>query len=161
MMVSACLAGVCCVYDGSHKRREGLALLVRQKKACLFCPEELGGFKVPHEPSEIRGGEGKDVLCGEARVVSRTGGDVTDVFLRGAAATLRLAQRHGIRRAIMKARSPSCGCGRIYDGSFTRRLRDGDGVTAALLKQHGIEVLTDEEYLKKIGVVSKNSVVSA
>ncbi len=149
VMVSACLAGVRCAYDGSHKRREELVLLVRQKKVLLFCPEKLGGLKVPHEPSEIRGGDGKDVLCGEARVVSRTGEDVTDVFLRGAAATLSLAEGHGIRRAIVKARSPACGCGRIYDGSFTRRLRDGDGVTAALLKKNGIKLLTDEEYLHK------------
>jgi len=148
-MVSACLAGVRCVYDGSHRRRKELALLVRQKKAVLFCPEQLGGFKVPHEPSEIREGEGTDVLAGKARVVARTGEDVTDVFLRGAAAALALARQRGIRRAIIKARSPSCGCGRIYDGSFTRRLRDGDGVTTALLKQNGIEIVTDEEYLNR------------
>ncbi len=149
VMVSACLAGVRCVYDGSHKRREELALLARQKKALLFCPEQLGGFKVPHEPSEIRGGDGKDVLDGKARVVARTGGDVTDAFLRGAAKTLAMAQEHGIRRAIMKARSPSCGCGRIYDGSFTGNLCDGDGVTTALLKQNGIEVLTDEDNVRQ------------
>ncbi|MGE5280255.1 MAG: DUF523 domain-containing protein [Deltaproteobacteria bacterium] len=147
MMLSACLAGVRCVYDGSHKRRPALAALVRRKKAVLFCPEQLGGFAVPHPASEIRGGDGADVLAGRARVVSRTGEDVTELFLRGAAAALRQARKNGIRRAVMKARSPSCGCGKIYDGTFTRCLRDGDGVTAALLKKQGIEVVTDEEFL--------------
>jgi len=149
VMVSACLAGVRCVYDGSHKRREELALLAQQKKAVLFCPEQLAGFQVPHEPSEIRGGDGRDVLAGKARVAGHSGQDVTDAFLRGAQASLALARQHNIRRAVLKARSPSCGCGRIYDGSFTRRLRDGDGVTTALLKQNGVEVVTDEEYLTK------------
>jgi len=146
IMVSACLAVVRCMYDGSHKRREELALLAEQKKAVLFCPEQMGGFEVPHAPSEIRGGDGADVLAGRARVVSRSGTDVTDIFLRGAEKALALAQKHGIRRAVMKARSPSCGCGRIYDGSFSGAQRDGDGVTAALLRQNGIAVLTDEDH---------------
>jgi len=148
VMVSACLVGVRCVYDGSHKRREAIARLAEEERAFLFCPEQLGGFTVPHPPSEIRAGDGADVLAGKARVVSRAGDDVTDIFLKGAAQALALARQRGIRRAIMKARSPSCGCGRIYDGSFTGGLRDGDGVTTALLKQNGILVLTDEEFLK-------------
>ena len=147
VMVSACLAGERCAYDGNHRLRPEIAQLAGSGKAVSFCPERLGGFGIPHEPSEILGGDGSDILSGKGRVVFRSGQVVSVLFLRGAGLSLALARANGIRRAILKARSPSCGCGRIYDGSFTGHLRDGYGVTAALLKKNGIEVVTDEEYL--------------
>jgi len=149
ILVSACLAGVRCVYDGSHKLCPEIAQLVESGQAIPACPEKLAGFGMPHEPSEIRGGDGAAVLRGDANVVFRSGMDVTILFLKGAGKVLKLVKEKGIRRAIFKARSPSCGCGKIYDGTFSRTLRDGDGVTAALLRKNGIEVMTDEEYLAK------------
>ncbi len=151
VMLCACLAGIPCVYDGTSKRHPVFADRSARKEAVLFCPEALAGLTPPHPPSEMRGGDGHDVLAGGAAVISKDGTDVTDLFLEGARRSLDLARRRGIRRAIMKARSPSCGCGQIYDGTFTRTLRDGDGVTAALFKENGIEVVCDEEYLKSQG----------
>jgi uncharacterized protein YbbK (DUF523 family) len=96
---------------------------------------------VPRCPSEISGGDGEDVLEGRARVVAQDGSDRTAEFIAGAQKTLEAARRCGAKRAYMKAKSPSCGCGRIYDGTFSAVLRSGDGVTTALLKRHGIEVI--------------------
>jgi uncharacterized protein YbbK (DUF523 family) len=148
IMLSACLAGVPCVYDGSHKAHPVFEEMARKGAAVLFCPEVLGGLKVPHPPSEIAGGDGGVVLRGRARVVSRDGCDVTVFFVRGAKKALAMAKKNEVKKAVMKARSPSCGCGRIYDGTFSRVLVDGDGVTAALFKENGIEVVSDEEYLR-------------
>lgn len=147
LMVSACLAGVRCVYDGTHNLRPEIESLVKDGKAVLFCPEALGGMKIPHPPSEIRGGDGCDVLEGRCAVVSKDGKDVTAFFVKGAKESLALAKKHGIKKAVMKAKSPSCGCGSIHDGTFSKKLVAGFGVTAALLKQNGIEVVSDEEYL--------------
>jgi uncharacterized protein YbbK (DUF523 family) len=110
------------------------------------CPEQLGGMSTPREICEISGGDGNDVLDGKARVVTRSGRDVTGEFLAGARRSLEVAREQGCHRAVFKARSPSCGCGFIYDGSFSGRFKPGDGVAAALLKRHGIEILTDEEF---------------
>lgn len=147
IMLSACLAGVRCVYDGAHKRRPFLAALHKKGGAVLFCPEVLGGLKIPHPPSEVKGGDGAAVLRGQARVISKDGSDVTAFFLDGAEKALALAIKKKIKKAVTKARSPSCGCGQIYDGTFSKTLVCGDGVTTALLKQNGIEVVTDEVYL--------------
>jgi uncharacterized protein YbbK (DUF523 family) len=147
VMLSACLAGVNCVYDGSNKRHPVFAAMAEKRSATLFCPEVLGSMKIPHSPSEIVGGQGADVLRGAARVVSREGEDVTRYFLEGANKSLALAKKCGAKKAILKSRSPSCGCGRIYDGTFSRSLIEGMGVAAALLRENGIEVITDEDYL--------------
>jgi len=149
MMVSACLAGVNCVYDGSHNRQSHFVRLMLEGEVLLFCPEVLGGMRIPHPPSEICGGDGLAVLEGRARVVSRDGRDVTEFFILGARKTLAFARKHAVTTAVMKAKSPSCGCGRIYDGTFTKTLVPGFGVTAALLKQNGIEVISDEEYIRR------------
>jgi uncharacterized protein YbbK (DUF523 family) len=102
-------------------------------------------MSTPREKAEIKGGDGNDVLKGKARVLSKSGQDLTDAFLKGAQQALKTAQAYGCRQAVLKARSPSCGKGVIYDGSFSGALKPGDGVTAALFMQKGIEVLTDEE----------------
>lgn len=111
----------------------------------LVCPEVDGGLGTPRPPAEIVGGDGADVLAGRAQVMTVDGADVTEAYIAGADRALVAAQRSGARAAILKARSPSCGCGAIYDGTFSRTLTPGDGVTAALLQAHGIEVVTDDD----------------
>ncbi|MFC1509633.1 DUF523 domain-containing protein [Candidatus Omnitrophota bacterium] len=103
------------------------------------CPEVLGGRKVPRTKTEIKGGGGEDVLDGTAKVLDENGKDVTSEFIKGALETLRIAKTNSIKKAILKSKSPSCGSGQIYDGSFKRRLIKGNGVTAALFKREGIK----------------------
>jgi len=148
-LVSACLLGRRCRYDGGHKRNEAVVALAKRQKLIPVCPEELGGLPIPRPPSEITGppeAGGADVLAGKARVVTRQGKDVTPYFLKGANEVLKIAQTHNAKKAIFKARSPSCGCGEIYDGTFSGRTRPGDGVTTALLKKHGIEVVSEDNF---------------
>lgn len=145
VLVSACLAGRACRFDGSANGDDEVARLVAEDRAVLVCPEVDGGLGTPRPPAEIVGGDGADVLAGRARVVTAAGVDVTDAYVAGARRALEAAQEAGVERAILKARSPSCGRGAIYDGSFSRTLRDGDGVTAALLRANGIEVLHEGE----------------
>lgn len=125
-----------------------VAKLLASGEAVPVCPEQLGGMSTPRETCEIISGNGADVLDGRARVVTQSGRDVTEEFLAGARFTLQAAKEHGCSRAVFKARSPSCGCGTIYNGSFSGVLKPGDGVAAALLKREGIEVMTDEEFEK-------------
>ncbi len=142
IIVSACLAGKPCRYDGKAKRNDEIAALYERGEAVLVCPEEMGGLKTPRAPSEIESGTGADVLCGKARVVAKDGRDVTGEFVLGAQKTLAAALGCGAKRAVLKAKSPSCGCGTIYDGTFSGKLREGDGVATALLRQNGVEVET-------------------
>jgi len=140
-IASACLAGVKCRFDGEARPDEKIVELYQKGLVKLVCPECLAGLPAPRCPSEISGGDGADVLDGRARVRAEKGEDRTAEFLRGAHATLEIAKRCGAQRAYLKAKSPSCGCGRIYDGTFTGTLRSGDGVTTALLKRNGIQVI--------------------
>ena len=140
-IASACLAGVKCRYDGESRPDDKITEMYRQGMLKLVCPECLAGLASPRCPSEIVGGDGRDVLEGTARVMAQDGGDRTMEFITGAEKTLETANRLGARRAWLKAKSPSCGSGRIYDGSFSGTLRSGDGVTAALLKKNGIDVV--------------------
>jgi uncharacterized protein YbbK (DUF523 family) len=137
IIVSACLANLRCRYDGAAKPCNEVIRLVAAGKAIPVCPEQLGGLPTPREPAEISAG----------RVLRRDGVDVTDAFIRGAQEALKLAKLVGAKTAILKARSPSCGSGKIYDGSFTGKLADGDGVFADLCKTNGIDVNTEEELL--------------
>lgn len=143
-LVSACLAGIRCTYNGNDKLDRRIRLLVGQGKALPVCPEVLGGSNVPRPCCEIRGGDGAGVLDGFAKAVTGSGRDISRVLTGGAARTLAIAKRYGIRNAILKSKSPSCGVGRIYDGSFTGRLVKGDGVTAALLRRSGVNVITEK-----------------
>lgn len=145
VLVSACLAGRACRFDGAANDDDVVERLVAEGRAVLVCPEVDGGLGTPRPPAEIVGGDGADVLAGRARVVTSGGADVTDAYVAGARRALKAAQEAGARAAVLKARSPSCGKGGIYDGSFSRSLRSGDGVTAALLRANGIEVVTEEE----------------
>ncbi|MGH2717893.1 MAG: DUF523 domain-containing protein [Actinomycetota bacterium] len=146
ILVSACLAGLATTHAGVAKPNATVMELVRQGRAVLVCPEQLGGLPTPRPPAEIVDGSGGDVVSGEGvRVVDVNGADVTANYLRGAREAAKVARLAGCTTAILKARSPSCGHGRIHDGTFSGVLQDGDGVTAALLASQGIEVLTEEE----------------
>ena len=137
VLVSACLLGTACRYDGTGKANKRVLAFAKTRPLIPVCPEQLGGLATPRPPAE-RSGE---------RVFTKNGEDVTTAFCRGAEETLRLAALFGCRLAILKANSPSCGCGWIYDGSFSGRLVPGDGVTAALLQQNGVTVLTEADEL--------------
>lgn len=147
-LISACLCGYNCKYNGENNFYPVFKELLEKGYFFPVCPEEFGGLPTPRPQAEIKGGTGTDVLKGQAKVVNKRGEDVSDFFIKGAYLTLEKALEKGAVYAILKSRSPSCGSGKIYDGSFNSVLRDGDGVTAALLKQHGIKVITEEEYLK-------------
>ena len=119
--------------------------LVAEGRAVLVCPEDEGGLGTPRPASEIVGGDGADVLEARAEVRTREGRDVTGEYLAGARLAVERARAEGCRGAILKARSPACGCGAIYDGTFSRSISEGDGVAASALKQAGIEIWTEEE----------------
>lgn len=130
VLVSACLLGTPCRYDGKSKADARVLALAERYELIPVCPEQLGGLPTPRDPSERQG----------ARVVMESGRDVTENYRRGAEAALALCMQHGCKTAVLKEKSPSCGCGLIYDGTFSHRLVSGDGVTAELLKAHGIKV---------------------
>lgn len=136
MLVSACLAGFSCRYDGGCKADDRIVRLVREGRAIPACPEQLGGLSTPRSPAEIRKNDGA--------VMAADGRDVTAAFQKGAKEALRICRLYGLKKALLKARSPSCGVGSVYDGTFSGTLTDGDGVTAALLAANGILVETVE-----------------
>ena len=137
-LVSACLCGISCRYDGKSAKDKKIAKLVQAGKAIPFCPEVLGGLSIPRHKSEIVGGDGNDVIDGRAMVISQKGEDFTSFFLQGAVASLFIAGNFQIKKAIMKNYSPSCGCGWIKKRG--RRVK-GDGVTATLFKRAGIKIV--------------------
>lgn len=145
LIVSACLGGVPCAHDGKPRTSSMVSKLIRKGGVVLVCPEELGGLSTPRSPSEIIGGSGENVLDGKATVLTKDGSNLTPQFLKGAREVSRIAESIGAGRAILRLRSPSCGKGWIYDGTFTGTLREGNGVTAALLLRSGFEVFTEED----------------
>jgi len=149
-LISACLCGINCKYNGGNNLHPYFLELMQQKKIIPVCPEELGGLPTPRTPSEISAGNGIDVLEGRRRVIDKEGIDITEYFLKGAYKTLTIAQDMGVKCAVLKSRSPSCGVGQIYDGTFKSVLRPGDGVAAALLRKHGIKVINDDDFLRNI-----------
>lgn len=144
LLVSACLLGNRVRYDGQAKtlQHAGLQQLQAEGRVVAFCPEVAGGLPVPRAPAEIIAADGSAVLAGRARVLTRGGCDVSDYFIAGAKQALALCREQGVVAALLTEMSPSCGSNQIYDGSFTRRGIDGSGVTAALLRQQGIEVFS-------------------
>jgi uncharacterized protein YbbK (DUF523 family) len=136
IIVSGCLAGLNCRYDGSSKPDSNIIRMVRRKEAIAVCPEQLGGLPTPRPAAEQS----------EGKIVTKDGKDVTSEFYDGAYKALKIALDLGCKKAILKSKSPSCGCGLIYDGTFTGRLITGDGIYARMLKENNLEVFTEEDY---------------
>jgi len=147
LVISACLLGVACNHEGRGSPRAVVDELAKHYRLVPVCPEVLGGLPTPRAAAELVGGDGADVLAGagDARVISIEGDDVTAAYLRGAEAAVAVALGVGARRAVLKARSPSCGASAVYDGTFSRRLVPGRGVTAAALSAAGLEVGSEED----------------
>lgn len=146
IIVSACLAGVHCKYNGGTNLNPALLTYLQEQHWVPVCPEQLGGLTTPRSPAEIQAGNGEMVLQGEARVKTADGRDVTGAFVLGAEETLRIVQLVGATEAILKEGSPSCGSCRIYDGTFGGQRIAGMGVTAALLQKHGVTVRSEDSY---------------
>ncbi len=134
VLISACLLSLACRYDGGWREYD-LKGLEKKFHLIPICPEIYGGLPTPRVPSEIVGD----------KVINREGVDVTAQYNKGAREALQLARLFDAKYAVLKARSPSCGTGEVYDGSFSKTLIKGDGVTARLLKENGIEVFTENE----------------
>jgi len=136
ILVSACLLGVNCQYNGeSDFTKELLEFLKNKGEFITVCPEVLGGLPIPRDGAEIVAN----------KVKTTKGNDVTKKFLEGAEKVLKFAKENNVDLAILKAKSPSCGVGMIYDGTFSRKLIEGDGITAALLRKNGIKVMTEKD----------------
>ena len=141
-VVSTCLTGICCRYDGSHRLDERVLKLREKEKVIPLCPEQLGGLPIPRPPAEIVGGDGDDVLDGRAKVVDAEGKDVTPQFIEGAKKALKIIKESGAEKVIMKEKSPSCGVHKIYRNGV---IVPGKGVLTALLFREGIEVISNED----------------
>lgn len=137
VLISACLAGINCKFNGENNLLDrGVLNEISKRYHLLFiCPEVFGGLSTPREPAEMKGG----------LVVTKTAKDVSENFKFGAEICLKIAKLNGCKKAILKARSPSCGSGQIYDGSFSKKLIFGDGVAAKLLKENEILVFSEDE----------------
>jgi len=144
VIVSACLAGLNCKYNGGNNLNAEVRELVEKGEAVPVCPEQMGGCTTPRSVVEIAGGTGADVLDGRCRVINKNGDDVTDQFIKGAEEVLKIAKMTGAKKAVLKAKSPSCGSGMIYDGTFSGKLVRGNGVAAELLLRNGIEVADEK-----------------
>ena len=143
-IISACLCGVNCKYSGNNNLNEKCMKLFQDGKALLVCPEQLGGLCTPRNPAELDS-SAKNVIEGDGKVIDNAGNDVTKQFLDGAYETLRIAKTAGIKKAILKEGSPSCGCNFVYDGAFSGNKIGGKGITAYVLEQEGIAVISDED----------------
>lgn len=137
LLVSACLLGVRCTHDGSHNATRAVIALGERHRLVPVCPETVGGLPTPRPAAERSAVDGRVRTAGDV--------DVTDAYERGAAQAVRLAAAAGADAAVLKARSPSCGCGQIYDGTFTRTRVDGEGVTAEALRRAGVDVVSEED----------------
>ncbi len=137
ILVSACLLGVNCRYDGTGVLTKGMTDALSKHHLIPVCPEQLGGLMTPRTPAERV----------NDKIMTKTGEDVTENFKRGATEVLKLAKLYDCKLAILKERSPSCGYGKIYDGTFTNTLISGNGLTAELLSQNGIKVIGEHDYI--------------
>lgn len=133
-LCSACLLGLNCRYDGQNMSNEKVLELAKKETLIPVCPEQLGGLSTPRVRAQLK----------NDRVITKDGIDVTDKYKYGAEQVLKLAKIFSIKEAILKQKSPSCGCGKIYDGTFSETIITGDGVTTKLLKDNGINVITEE-----------------
>ena len=137
ILISACLIGLNCKYDGGNNENSKLVELMKEKDLVPICPEQLGGLKTPRASAERK----------QEKVITKEGVDVTKEYQKGAEEVLNLAKKLNIKKAILKSRSPSCGIDEIYDGTFSHTLIKRDGVAAELLKKNGIEVISSDRYV--------------
>lgn len=131
LLASACLLGINCKYNGKNNKNNKILELLKDHDLIPVCPEILGGLPIPRIPSEIQNN----------KVITKDGRDVTKEYQKGAEETLKIAKLYDCEIAILKEKSPSCGCGKIYDGTFTTNLISGDGITARLLKENNIKII--------------------
>lgn len=136
ILVSACLAGVNCKYNGKNNENKKILDLIENENVILVCPEQLGGLPTPRTCAEIK----KD------KVITKDNTDVTYEYTKGAMETLNIAKKYKIKKAILKSKSPSCGKGKVYDGTFSGTLIAGNGITTDLLIKNGIEVIDSDEF---------------
>jgi uncharacterized protein YbbK (DUF523 family) len=136
LLVSACLLGVRCTHDAGHEDRAAVRALASTHRLLPVCPETAGGLPTPRPAAE---------RTADGRVRTESGADVTDAYERGAAHAVALAAASGATAAVLKARSPSCGCHQVYDGTFTRTRVDGEGVAAQALRRAGLEVVDEAD----------------
>ena len=131
ILVSGCLLGLNCKYDGGNNYKEQIDEFLKDYEVIPICPEIMGGLPTPRVSAEKI----------EDKVITKDGEDVTKQFRKGAEECLFLAKKYNIKKALLKSKSPSCGFGKIYDGTFTHTLIDGNGITAELLNENGIEIV--------------------
>ena len=134
ILVSACLLGVDCKYNGGNNYNDKVVEYLKDKEVIPICPEIMGGLSTPRYPSERVSN----------KVINNQNIDVTNEYTKGAEQALKLAKLFNVKKALLKAKSPSCGNGKIYDGTFTNTLIDGKGITTELLESNGIEVITEQ-----------------
>lgn len=146
ILISACLLGINCKYNGSNNNIPDIIKQMENVTLISICPEQLGGLTTPRPPAEINE---------EARILSKEGNDVTKQFLFGAEETLKIAMMYNCEYAILKERSPSCGSNQVYDGSFTGKVKPGEGITASLLKRNGIKVYSEENFEGLVNLLNK------
>lgn len=137
ILVSSCLLGTDCKYNGENNFNKKVSCLSDRHTVIPVCPEKLGGLLTPRSPAEIKNN----------RVITKDGKDVTDAFFKGAEIVLETAKKYDCKIAVLKANSPSCGHGKIYDGNFCKNLISGDGICAKMLIDNGIKVLTEDDDL--------------
>lgn len=133
ILVSACLLGIDCNYKDTNKKNDKVLSLINQHNLIPICPEQMGGMTTPRTPSEIISG----------KVLNKNGEDVTQNYQKGADMSLYLAKLYDVKYAILKANSPSCGYGKIYDGTFSGTLIDGNGICADILSKNGIKIFNE------------------
>jgi len=139
ILISACLAGIHCKYNGDSNVVPEIKKMFEEGKCVAVCPEQLGGLPTPRLSAEIQG----------RRVINTEGVDVTKEYEAGAAEALKQVLQAGCQEAVLKAYSPSCGCGKVYDGTFTHTKVNGNGIFTELCIKNGIQCITDEEYKEK------------
>lgn len=143
-LISACLCGINCKYNGSNNYNEICEKLLIQNKAIPICPEQLGGLSTPRTPCELQG-TANEIIQGKNSIVSKDGIDVTEMFLKGANEVLKLSKVLNVKKVILKEGSPSCGVNFVYDGTFSGKKVSGMGITAQMLSDALIEVCSEED----------------
>lgn len=145
VLISACLLGINCRYDGKSNKVSLLSSLMDKFTLIPVCPEQLGGMTTPRLPSEIIGGKASNVFEGKAKVVNSEYQDVTYNFVKGAREALYIAKVYKCKTAILKSNSPSCGYGAVYDGTFNGKLINGNGICVEMLINDGIEIFSEKD----------------